>query len=546
VRHQEPTKSATRARSSWIGLGLIVAVGAALRFWGIRFGLPHPYARPDEEVLVEAALGVLRDPNPHFFDWPTLFIYLTAGAYQLLFAIERATGGVIRNAAVAKASFEPVLHLIPRLISATAGVLTIAVLYGAARELFSRRVALLAAALLAVTYLHVRDSHFGVTDVPMTFLTVCAWWAALRMAAGGLTGRRAAIAGVFCGLAAATKYNACLIALPAILAVAADQGRPSVAGLARAGRPLSILAFCATAAFLVGTPYAILDWHTFLNGVMRVEGHLAVGQAVGARGWGYHALFTLPYGVGLPQMMAACVGAIWMVVRERRRDAALVLLFPVAYYAVAGSGFTVFVRYMMPIVPFVCLAAAYGIDRLTDVVGQVFADDRVSRLAVVALAAVVITPTAASSLLFDRLMARVDTRVLGANWVMSHFPTGASIYQTGWGYGYLVPTPRERYIPYFFNDRTASLEVNGQKAIDLPDIIVLLESPLAVYSQVPQPVRMLAEEHYELAETLDGASDEGVGGAVYDLEDAFYAPFAGLDRVTRPGPHVRIFVRSRR
>src|SRR5438105_6001626 len=172
-------------RSARAVLLLLIVVGAILRVRGLRFGFPHPVARPDEEVLVDAALGVLRDPNPHFFDWPSAFIYATGASYAALFAVERAVGGAVRHAAVAKASFEPVLHLIPRALSATAGVLTIPALYGAARELFSRRIAVVAAAFLAVAFLHVRDSHFGVTDVPAAFLTVCAFWAALRCATEG-------------------------------------------------------------------------------------------------------------------------------------------------------------------------------------------------------------------------------------------------------------------------------------------------------------------------------------------------------------------------
>ena len=90
---------------------LVIAGGAVLRVWGLRFGFPHPVARPDEEVLVDAALAVLRDGNPHFFDWPSLFIYATAGSYAALLAVERVVGGAIRHAAIAKAAFQPLLHL---------------------------------------------------------------------------------------------------------------------------------------------------------------------------------------------------------------------------------------------------------------------------------------------------------------------------------------------------------------------------------------------------------------------------------------------------
>src|SRR5262245_22447070 len=109
-------------RTTLVGILLVLCVGAFLRFWGLRFGLPHPFARPDEEVVVDLALGVLKDPNPHFFDWPTLFAYVTAAVYAALFAIERSIGGAITDATIAKASFEPALHVVPRVLSAAAGV----------------------------------------------------------------------------------------------------------------------------------------------------------------------------------------------------------------------------------------------------------------------------------------------------------------------------------------------------------------------------------------------------------------------------------------
>jgi len=79
-------------------------VTAILRFTGLRFGFPHTVARPDEEVIVDTALGVLRDPNPHFFDWPSLFIYVLSFVFiaiywnnhhHLLRATTRISGAVM-------------------------------------------------------------------------------------------------------------------------------------------------------------------------------------------------------------------------------------------------------------------------------------------------------------------------------------------------------------------------------------------------------------------------------------------------------------------
>lgn len=537
-------RDALADRSCAVILLLVVAVGAILRFTGLRFGFPHTVARPDEEVIVDTALGVLRDPNPHFFDWPSLFIYVTAGAYAALFAVERAVGGAIRHATVAKAAFEPVLHLIPRALSATTGVLTIAALFGAARELFSRRVAVVAAAFLAVTFLHVRDSHFGVTDVPATFMTVCAFWAGLRCATRGATDARVALTGVLCGLAASTKYNAALALLPAIAALVRPLAPDAPRSIASGARSLALLLVCAACGFLVGTPYAVLDHRTFLERVALVRSHLAGGHVIMTRGWPYHARFTLRYGLGIPLMIGASAGTCWLIV-EQPRAALIVLIFPVAYYLYLGSGQTVFVRYLMPMVPFVCLTAAFFVDRAARVAaGRVNA--RGAREAtIVALAFILGAQTLRSSLLFDRLMTVEDSRVVGADWIVSHFPSGASMYQSGFGAGHLQPRPRGRYPQYTFNEQSARFDVDRGPANAPPDIIVLLESPLGPYSVVPPRIATLVADEYALATTFDSVPAERASDAVYDREDAFFAPFGGIENAVRPGPNVRIFERRR-
>jgi len=532
-----------RSRASSRALLLLVlAVGAALRVWGLQFGFPHPAARPDEEVLVDAALGVLRDGNPRFFDWPSAFIYTTAGSYAALFALERAVGGAIRHAAIAKAAFQPVLHLIPRALSAAAGVLTIAALYGAARELFSRRIALLAAVFLSVAFLHVRDSHFGVTDVPATFLTVCAFWAALRCATRGPTDARVALAGALCGLGASTKYNAALVLLPAIAAIAQPaEGRPAPPP-ASAARSIALLAACAAAAFLLGTPFAVLDHRTFLTSVAAVRSHLAGGHVIMTRGWPYHAAFTLRYGLGIPLVAAACAGAVWLAV-ERPRAALLVLAFPIPYYVYLGSGQTVFVRYLVPMVPFVCLAAAYFVDRAGAFAAPRFHAAIARDVVIAGLAVIVCAPTLRASVLFDRLMAAEDTRVAGANWIASRFPMGASMYQSGFGAGHLQPAPLGFYPQYGFNERAGGFEIDHHPADAPPDVIVLLESPLGPYSIVPPRIASIVADDYVLAAAIDSVPADRAAEALYDREDAFFAPFAGIEHAVRPGPNVRIFVR---
>ena len=72
--------------SAWPGISLlaILAVAFFFRVYGINFGLPYIY-HPDEPSIVKRALSMIRsgDFSPHWFDWPSLYIYTQALVYVL-------------------------------------------------------------------------------------------------------------------------------------------------------------------------------------------------------------------------------------------------------------------------------------------------------------------------------------------------------------------------------------------------------------------------------------------------------------------------------
>ena len=82
-------------------VGIIGAAGA-LRMLGITWGLPgegHLFSyHPDEYFSLGAAFSLLNsDPNPHFFNYPTLYLYVVAAACNI------AHGGLAMGADVSHA-----------------------------------------------------------------------------------------------------------------------------------------------------------------------------------------------------------------------------------------------------------------------------------------------------------------------------------------------------------------------------------------------------------------------------------------------------------
>jgi 4-amino-4-deoxy-L-arabinose transferase-like glycosyltransferase len=494
----------------------IVILAAVLRLFPIWFGLPYPQARPDEEVAIGHAVTMLQgDLNPHFFHWPSLIFYAFALLFTAATWVQRAfqlDGGLT--------SVEQVL--LARGSVALAGTLTVLVLFSLGRRVVDTTTGLTAAAFLAVAVLHVRESHFAMTDVVMTFLVTLSLTLLLRAfdAAPG-TLRLFAAAGLTGGLAASTKYSAgAVLAAMAVAQVLLWRNRQ---GSARVAYAPSVLFVCFFAAgFILATPYALLDFQAFFADLRFDFTHLARGHEgvdLGP-GWIRHLTHSLPYGVGLPVFLAGIVGAV-PIVRYYPQHALIVGGFFTVFYAVFGSGYTVFFRYILPLIPLVCLLAAVAVRHVgTWVARHTGLSPGVS---CALLAGLIAAPSVVNSIWLDLLLARTDTRVLAAQWLDAHVTEGESVLDAG-----------RQYTRLRLKEGVIMTSAESPPA----DWLVLHDSRLKAYAATPPRLLALAAERYELAHAVHGDRSHD---AVYDLQDAFFLPIAGFREVERPGPVIRIY-----
>lgn len=528
-----------------LALAAILLVAVATRLWGIGFGLPYVVARPDETEIAGPAVGFLSgDLRPPFFEWPTLFVYTVALCYLGYYAVTRPFGAYKTLAAFAESrrqSVAPFLY-ISRLLSALMGVLTVWWLHAIGRRLFDDTIAGFAALFLALSFLHVRDSHFGTTDVPMTALVVLTVFIILRWReAGGLT--LAAAAGVAGGLAASTKYNGVMVCVPFAVALvqrfALDSTTSRVAALRRAAGSAGAFGGSLALAFFGASPYILIDFQRFMAGVQGVGAHLVQGHGmILGRGWWYYPAVVLPAALGWPLFMAAVAGMIGLLIR-RFRDATVLLAFPIAYYLIAGQGYTVFARYIIPVLPFLCLAGAWAVVEAVRALQRNSAP-RTRSLTTAAAAIAVVGPTAASTVALDRLLGTTDNRVVVAQALRDTISPSSLLYQSGERYGY-VPTvmdgkPIARPARY---DEASGFDPGA------PDWILLQRSPLAIYSAVPASLEAIVTARYELVRRFpvdplnplnDNRSDR-----LYDQQDAFYLPLSHLRGLARPGPAFELY-----
>ena len=156
-------------------LFLVLLAGAALRLYPLDFGLPYLHARPDEEVATGIAVGMLKngDPNPHFFHWPSLTFYLFAAVF---WCNKAAVGLVFPDVVYSSADY----FQLGRAIVAALGVSTMVLVYRIGQRVQSDQTGVIATALFAVALLHVRESHFAMTDVIATMFATASLAQILR------------------------------------------------------------------------------------------------------------------------------------------------------------------------------------------------------------------------------------------------------------------------------------------------------------------------------------------------------------------------------
>jgi 4-amino-4-deoxy-L-arabinose transferase-like glycosyltransferase len=523
----------------WIALGLILAGGAVVRFAGLSYGLSpaaHSDYHADEGRIVARAVRALSgDPDPRFFNWPSLYIYVLAAVYALAFGV--------RESLTLFPADPTSFYLLGRAVTASLGTVTIGVLYLLAAPWYGRLVAGLAALFLAVDLLHVHDSQYVTTDVPLTCLVALGLLITMRYLRDG-RGRQAVGAGLVAGLATSMKYPGGLLLLPLVVAhslrrrAAPGQDRPPVVTPALGGAALAGLA-----AFVAGTPYAVLTPGAFVRGVVdevREIRSVQFGNEADLPGHLFHLLHSLPEAMGVPLLLLAAGGL--GILAWRRAPADLVLLaFPLPYFLIIGTWSSRFERYTLPLLPFLALGAAVAlvalVRRLVPPRGR--AERRAFGGAALAVAVVLLlTPELARVARFHVLLGRPDTRQLAGDWIERTLPAGARIVM-------------EPYSPAI---RVAPAEGTGFEVIRLRDYDLdrLLRAQVAyvVLSGFVFERKARACDRYptecgfygELERRADLVLDVRPAAANLPLRVGdIYSPLTRLWERERPGPRIKVY-----
>ena len=413
-----------------LGLGL----GLYARFVGLDWGtsdfvLPE-HARqgvttafyqfhPDERTLVRATLD-LRSP----FEPPTAYgmlpLYLLRAGLELSSALLGWNAAAVDHPETARQ-----IYLTARFFSALLSCACLALVWWLGLRHFGRWTGGLALFFVAASPLAVQLAHFATVDGVFTFF--CLLFFCLLTHALDLGHRRDyLLAGLAVGAVAAVRLNGLLLGGVVLAAHllqnrswrALRDARLWLAGLA------ALLLLVLLQPFLVTEPSVL--WRAESTSDLGFSLKIARGEIL--RPWSLVDLDTLPYlhywthlfplGVGWPLTLAFLLGvahALW----HRRLASGLMLLWIALYFAQVGGLHTKHVRYLLPLLPFLCLLAA-------DACIWLIRTPK-TRLLGYGLTTLLFLYTGVYGLAFTRLYAAEDSRIVAGRWLAAHVPAGSEI-----------------------------------------------------------------------------------------------------------------------
>ena len=399
-----------------------------------------PYTLPDMGLFVYGTLPV------YLVKWTA--ILLNQNNYDMITLVGRALSGIF-----------------------DLGSLLFLFLIG--RRLYGKGVGLLAAVLLSFSVLNIQLSHFYAVDTFANLFIVATIYFLLRAYA---TGRwfDYALTGVLFGLGLASKVSVFTLAVPILVTIGLDYHRRSRStDVNSALEPTLVRLFTilvlAALIFRIAQPIAFTGpgfWNWSLNPRwvhdMLDQQNTVTGNAdlPWVQQWTNRSVFfalynILVWGLGLPLGLAALAGfglAAFELVRLKRLEHLVPVVFVAITFVYQGITFIKFMRYFLPIYPFLALFAAYLVfwiwhkamvdppvhgphiesDLSTPRWQRILERIHLTQPLALVISVFVIGGTLCYALAFSSIYSRPNTRVTASRWIYQNIPRGSTLANEAW------------------------------------------------------------------------------------------------------------------
>jgi 4-amino-4-deoxy-L-arabinose transferase-like glycosyltransferase len=538
-------------------LAVIVAVAFGLRIDGYRWGLPFRL-HPDEWKYVGGAgkIHLTGEWNPDYFRNPPGLTYLNAAWFPLWLELHNPVeipSWLRVDVSKSKATRYVKTAYLYRPFDLVAGARFLSALFGAAgvvllfflsRQFLSYRESLMAAVIYAVSFLSVRDSHFAVNDIAMTFWVMLGMWVAALAYRCNRYGYWI-LACILAGIAVAFKYNAFPLVLCIIVLrfLHAKSQKPPIQPV-RLITDALLFGAVSVLMFLVICPFPILDPSAFWGDVLD-QAQKNTAQWTGQKNsWaGFLCMETLWISEGF----ITCAFAVWGFFILVKKRCWVYLLFPLFYLLLILAHSLFFARFVLPLLPWMAIAAAVGIQSLVEKYS-------LPKWVGIALVLLALVEPLGKDLRSNDLIQKEDTRIQTLHWLMTEEPEIVLMSTGMFGIPFVYRDIAEPWsLPLdprlILMDKLVSSDLHNLDTLSNYPIRYVSASSFMTfpgYLQETYAERRAALMSYagarEPFQTFSPFRGEWTP-ALSDIEDT-YSPIRGLWKRHYPGPVVEIFLKN--
>ncbi|MFH1388412.1 MAG: glycosyltransferase family 39 protein [Patescibacteria group bacterium] len=426
--------------SKWFVVSIIF-LGIALRFVGIWWNLPKIY-HPDETALVSGGLGLRIVSNLKHFDWPHMQMYISLFAVSAWAKITDIYGNLfgisVNNSSSIFLERPASFYLAIRFVSFLMSSLSLVIFYKGVREFLGRNVAVISLLFFALSLQNIEDAHYATLESALTFWVVLVFFFSQRILRNTKL-INYALAGLFAGFATSTKYNGAFAVLLIFSAHVTNviKFKKSYREVIFS-KNLIIAAVMSVAGFFIGTPYALLDFKTFVKSDSPVG---ALWQFKRQRGPISESLLNFNLGesryktgVGLS---FGVIGAllvllgIFAVLRNYTNISFFLLFFPLAYFWYMGTLKLFYQHYLNPVYPFFAILSAVGFKHAVNHIFHRIQQPTVRGMLLGLFFILTFGGLFYRGVVMNYVFATGDTRRRAENWILQNVTPGSIVGISG-------------------------------------------------------------------------------------------------------------------
>jgi len=212
---------------------------------------------PDEKTIVSSADSLRYDLNPKHFDWPTLTYYLNYFLYRVIEFIDSKILAKFNLNFFTTDFFY--YYLTTRIVTSFMSSLGVVFMYLTILNFFkNQQLSILSATIFSLMPFYLFRSAQALPDIPMVFFgIVFLYFISLHYRNPKI--RYLILSSIFLGFSVSSKYTGYLFGVTLVLYILLFSPN-----LITRLRNLIVSCICVVLGFLIGTPYALIDYKTFL------------------------------------------------------------------------------------------------------------------------------------------------------------------------------------------------------------------------------------------------------------------------------------------